>query len=59
EATVAADTIVNAEAFEADKALSDGLKASAAAEIYSIGDCAGFRKLYEAIHDGYKVGVKV
>ena len=59
EATIAADTIVNAEAFEADKALSDGLKASAAAEIYSIGDCAGFRKLYEAIHDGYKVGVKV
>jgi 2,4-dienoyl-CoA reductase (NADPH2) len=59
EATIIADTIVNAEPFEADRGLLDSLKASAAAEIYSIGDCAGFRKLYEAIHDGYKVGVKV
>ncbi|MFH1954483.1 MAG: FAD-dependent oxidoreductase [Pseudomonadota bacterium] len=59
EATIAADTIVNAEGMEADKTLSEALKATAAAEIYSIGDCAGFRKLYEAIHDGYKIGVKV
>lgn len=59
EATIIADTIVNAEPFEPDRELLDSLKASAAAEIYSIGDCAGFRKLYEAIHDGYKVGVKV
>ena len=59
EAIIAADTIVNAEAFEANQELSQELRADAAPEIYSIGDCAGFRKLYEAIHDGYKVGVKV
>lgn len=59
ETTVAADTIVNAEGMEANKELSESLKADAAPEIYSIGDCAGFRKLYEAIHDGYKIGVKV
>jgi 2,4-dienoyl-CoA reductase (NADPH2) len=59
EATIAADTIVNAEGMEANKELSEGLRATAATEIYSVGDCAGFRKLYEAIHDGYKVGVRV
>lgn len=59
EATIAADTIVNAEALEANKELSEELRATAAVEIYSIGDCADFRKLYEAIHDGYKVGVRV
>jgi len=59
EATIAADTIVNVEGMEANKELSEGLRATAATEIYSVGDCAGFRKLYEAIHDGYKVGVRV
>ncbi len=59
EAVIAADTIVNAEGFEANQALSKALGANAAMEIYSVGDAAGFRKLYEAIHDGYKVGVKV
>jgi 2,4-dienoyl-CoA reductase (NADPH2) len=59
EATIAADTIVNAQAMEANNKLSQELRATAATEIYSIGDCAGFRKLYEAIHDGYKIGVKV
>jgi 2,4-dienoyl-CoA reductase (NADPH2) len=59
EATIPADTVVNAEGFQADRALSAALAANAAVEIHSIGDAAGFRKLYEAIHDGYKVGVKV
>ena len=59
EATIAADTIVNAEAMEPNKKLSEELRATAAGEIYSIGDCAGFRKLWEAIHDGYTVGIKV
>lgn len=59
EATIKADSVVNAEGMEADNRLAEGIKASAASEIYSIGDCAGFRKLYEAIHDGYKVGVKI
>lgn len=59
EATIPADTVVNAQTFEANQALSAALSATAAVEIYSVGDTAGFRKLYEAIHDGYKVGVKV
>jgi len=59
EATIPADTVINAEAFEANNSLLLELKANAAAEIYAIGDCAGVRKLYESIHDGHKVGVKV
>ena len=59
EANITADTIVNAEALEADQELSGALKANCATEIYSIGDCAGFRKLYDAIYDGYKIGLKV
>ena len=59
EATIGADTIVNAEGMEANQELSARLNATSAAEIHSVGDCAGFRKLYEAIHDGYKVGVRV
>lgn len=59
EATIEADTIVNAEGMAENNALLNELKASAATEIYAVGDCAGIRKLYESIHDGYKVGVKV
>jgi len=59
EANIPADTIVIAEGLEADNTLAKQIRATAAAEIYSIGDCAGFRKLYESIHDGYRIGVKI
>jgi len=59
EATIPADTIVVALPFEADTGLRQQISVTSAPEIYSIGDCVSFRKLYEAIHDGFKVGVKV
>ncbi len=58
EITVPADTVVIAEAMEADNELLKEIAADAVPEIYSIGDCIGVRKLYEAIHDGFEVGVK-
>ncbi len=59
EATIEADTVVLAEGFAENNALLGELKANAAAEIYAVGDCAGFKKLYESIHDGYRAGNKV
>ena len=59
EATIPADTVVVALGMESEAGLRQKISASAAPEIYSIGDCVRFRKMYEAIHTGFKVGVKV
>jgi 2,4-dienoyl-CoA reductase (NADPH2) len=59
EETIAADTIV-ATAVEANKELLDALGfTTEVEEIYSIGDCVAPRKGYNAIHDGFRVGIKV
>lgn len=59
EATIEADTVIYAKDLEPVAEIRKQINAGSVPEIYSIGDCTGFRKLYEAIHDGYKVGVKV
>lgn len=59
EVTIPADTIVNAEPMEPNQELAQEINAAMATEIYSIGDCSGVKKLYEAIHDGYRIGVSL
>jgi 2,4-dienoyl-CoA reductase (NADPH2) len=59
EQTIDADTIVLAAGMEANKELLEELSITEVEEIHSIGDCVAPRKAYNAIHDGFRVGVSI
>ncbi|MBU1053219.1 MAG: 2-naphthoyl-CoA reductase [Proteobacteria bacterium] len=59
DVSIEADTVVVAEGMDSEDTLAKAVGTTIAPEVYTIGDCAGVRKLYEAIHDGYKMGVKI
>ncbi|MDP2719158.1 MAG: FAD-dependent oxidoreductase [Dehalococcoidia bacterium] len=60
EQTVKVDTIVLAAGLEPNKALIEELGyMSEVEEIHSVGDCVAPRKAYNAVHDGFRIGLKV
>ncbi len=58
EETLEADTVILALGFHPNTALYDELKA-AGKEVYEVGDAVKPGKIFDAIHTGYRVGVKV
>jgi 2,4-dienoyl-CoA reductase-like NADH-dependent reductase (Old Yellow Enzyme family)/thioredoxin reductase len=54
-----ADTVVMAVGFKPQNALVDELKSIEGIEVYAIGDCVKPAKIYDAIHAGYKTGLKI
>lgn len=59
EEEIKADSVIVAPKMEANKELLEEVGAVTDMEIHSIGDCVAPRKLFVAIHEGYKAGVKV
>lgn len=59
EEEIKADSIVVAPKMESNKKLAEEITTMADWETYTIGDCVAPRKLITAIHEGFKVGVKV
>ncbi len=58
--TLKADTVVLAAGQEADKSLLEELGTMAEVEeIQSVGDCVAPRKAYNAVHDGFRIGVAI
>ena len=58
EETLEADTVILALGFHPNTALYDELKA-AGKEVYEVGDAVKPGKIFDAVHTGYRVGVKV
>ena len=58
EATLDADTVILALGFHSNTALYDELKA-AGKEVYEVGDAVKPGKIFDAIHTGYRVAVKI
>ena len=58
EETLEADTVILALGFRPNTALYDELKA-AGKEVYEVGDAVKPGKIFDAVHTGYRVGVKV
>lgn len=55
---IPAETLVLALGAESDDALAQGL-AGLDVEVYAIGDCVKPGSIYEAVHDGFRVGCEV
>ncbi len=59
EETIPADSIIVVPKMESDNELLEDVSAVTDMEIHSVGDCVAPRKLFVAIHEGFKTGLKV
>jgi hypothetical protein len=58
EQTIPVDTVVVAKKLRADKELQESLEGEVD-ELYAVGDCVAPRKAINAIHEGFRVGVRI
>ena len=56
--TIAADHVLVAVGLKPNRALYDQLK-EAGVKVIAVGDCGKVGKIYDAIHSGYKAGLKI
>lgn len=58
EETIKADTVIIAAGYRANGALADRFKGRVA-EVYPIGDCRKVETALDAIHDGFRLGLRI
>lgn len=56
---IEADTVIVAVGMKTNNKLYEDIKANCKTEVYTIGDCVKPGKIFDAMHTGYKTGLKI